>query len=53
MRDDSVPVDEARALLREAVRLGVDLIDRSPVMLPIPGTGSIEHLRENVSAALR
>lgn len=29
------------------------LLDRSPVMLPIPGTSSIEHLRENVSAALR
>ncbi len=29
------------------------LLDRSPVMLPIPGTGSIEHLRENVGAALR
>jgi pyridoxine 4-dehydrogenase len=29
------------------------LLDRSPVMLPIPGTGSIEHLRENVGAAVR
>jgi aryl-alcohol dehydrogenase-like predicted oxidoreductase len=29
------------------------LLDRSPVMLPIPGTGSTSHLRENVSAALR
>lgn len=29
------------------------LLDRSAVMLPIPGTGSIEHLRENVGAALR
>lgn len=28
------------------------LLHRSPVMLPIPGTGSIEHLRENVEAAL-
>lgn len=27
------------------------LLDRSPVLLPIPGTGSLEHLRENVSAA--
>lgn len=27
VRDDAVPVDDARALLREAVRLGVDLID--------------------------
>jgi aryl-alcohol dehydrogenase-like predicted oxidoreductase len=29
------------------------LLDRSPVMLPIPGTSSIEHLRENAGAALR
>ncbi len=28
------------------------LLGRSPVMLPIPGTGSLEHLRENVRAAL-
>jgi pyridoxine 4-dehydrogenase len=28
------------------------LLRRSPVMLPIPGTGSLEHLRENVEAAL-
>jgi pyridoxine 4-dehydrogenase len=28
------------------------LLHRSPVMLPIPGTGSPEHLRENVNAAL-
>jgi len=27
------------------------LLHRSPVMLPIPGTGSIAHLRENVAAA--
>ncbi len=27
------------------------LLQRSPVMLPIPGTGSLEHLRENVGAA--
>lgn len=27
------------------------LLDRSPVMLPIPGTGSIDHLEENVAAA--
>lgn len=26
------------------------LVGRSPVMLPIPGTGSLEHLRENVGA---
>lgn len=28
------------------------LLHRSTVMLPIPGTGSLEHLRENVDAAL-
>lgn len=27
------------------------LLHRSPVMLPIPGTSSIEHLEENVAAA--
>ena len=27
------------------------LLARSPVMLPIPGTGSLEHLEENAGAA--
>ncbi len=27
------------------------LLDRSPVMLPIPGTSKVEHLEENVAAA--
>jgi len=27
------------------------LLRRSPVMLPVPGTGSLEHLEENVAAA--
>jgi aryl-alcohol dehydrogenase-like predicted oxidoreductase len=27
------------------------LLAKSPVMLPIPGTGSLEHLEENVGAA--
>jgi len=27
------------------------LLGRSPVILPIPGTGNIKHLEENVSAA--
>jgi pyridoxine 4-dehydrogenase len=27
------------------------LLSRSPVVLPIPGTGSVEHLEENVAAA--
>jgi pyridoxine 4-dehydrogenase len=28
------------------------LLRRSPIMLPIPGTGSVEHLEENIAAAL-
>jgi len=28
------------------------LLERSPVMLPIPGTSSVRHLDENVAAAL-
>jgi aryl-alcohol dehydrogenase-like predicted oxidoreductase len=27
------------------------LLARSPVMLPIPGTSSVEHLEENIAAA--
>ena len=27
------------------------LLQRSPVMLPIPGTGSVDHLEDNVAAA--
>jgi aryl-alcohol dehydrogenase-like predicted oxidoreductase len=27
------------------------LLQRSPIMLPIPGTSSVEHLEENVAAA--
>jgi len=27
------------------------LLHRSPVMLPIPGTSSVEHLEENLKAA--
>ena len=27
------------------------LLHRSPVMLPIPGTSSVEHLEENIAAA--
>jgi pyridoxine 4-dehydrogenase len=48
------------ALARVASRLGTRasqitlawLLQRSPVMLPIPGTSSIEHLEENVAAAM-
>jgi aryl-alcohol dehydrogenase-like predicted oxidoreductase len=28
------------------------LLERSPVMLPIPGTSTAEHMRENLEAAL-
>jgi aryl-alcohol dehydrogenase-like predicted oxidoreductase len=27
------------------------LLQRSPIMLPIPGTSSVEHLEENIHAA--
>jgi pyridoxine 4-dehydrogenase len=27
------------------------LLRRSPVMMPIPGTGSVQHLEENLGAA--
>lgn len=48
-----------RALEKVAERHGVTggqaaiawLLDRSTVMLPIPGTGSIEHLEQNIAAA--
>ncbi len=47
------------SLARVAKRLGATpgqvalawLLHRSPVMLPIPGTSSVEHLRENLAAA--
>ena len=48
-----------RALARVAERHGISvgqaaiawLLGRSTVMLPIPGTGSIEHLEQNIAAA--
>lgn len=48
-----------RALAKVAERHGITvgqaalawLLGRSPVMLPIPGTASIEHLEENIAAA--
>lgn len=48
-----------RALERVAQRHGISvgqaaiawLLERSTVMLPIPGTGSVEHLEQNVAAA--
>jgi len=53
------PLTGSSALAVAAARHGVTrvqialawLLQRSPVMLPIPGTGSLDHLRENVGAA--
>ena len=50
---------EGGVVAEQAARLGVFpsqvalawLLQRSPVMLPIPGTGSIAHLEENCAAA--
>jgi pyridoxine 4-dehydrogenase len=50
--------DRAPAVARAAERLGADqrqvvlawLLARSSVMLPIPGTGSVEHLEHNAAA---
>lgn len=46
------PIRVGDAGLDAATALGW-LLNRSPVMLPIPGTSSIEHLRANARAALR
>jgi aryl-alcohol dehydrogenase-like predicted oxidoreductase len=43
-------VAERRGATPEQVALAW-LLERSPVVLPIPGTSSVEHLEENVSAA--
>jgi pyridoxine 4-dehydrogenase len=53
------PSGGLRALERVASRHGITagqaaiawLLARSPLMLPIPGTGAIEHLEQNVAAA--
>jgi pyridoxine 4-dehydrogenase len=50
------PVGPLAQLARQAGATGVQLalawmLRRSPVMLPIPGTGSVSHLEENVGAA--
>jgi pyridoxine 4-dehydrogenase len=52
-------VDNSRVVRETAERRGVSprqvvlawLLARSPMMLPIPGTGSVAHLEENVAAA--
>jgi aryl-alcohol dehydrogenase-like predicted oxidoreductase len=52
----AAPVGKLATLAKEAGATAVQvslawLLRRSPVMLPIPGTGSPEHLEENVGAA--
>jgi pyridoxine 4-dehydrogenase len=52
----AAPVGPLAQLARQAGATGVQLalawmLRRSPVMLPIPGTGSVSHLEENVGAA--
>ena len=47
------PLDEAATRL-DATTSQVALawlLRRSPVMMPIPGTGSVSHLEENIAAA--
>ena len=49
--DSAIGPDGASALEATPAQKALAwLLDRSPVVLPIPGTGSIEHLRENVAA---
>jgi pyridoxine 4-dehydrogenase len=52
----NAPAGQLATLARQAGVTGVQLalawlLRRSPVMLPIPGTGSVAHLEENVGAA--
>jgi pyridoxine 4-dehydrogenase len=52
----NTPTGPLSVLARKAGATGVQLalawlLRRSPVMLPIPGTGSVAHLEENVGAA--
>jgi pyridoxine 4-dehydrogenase len=50
--DDPVITDIARAHHATAHQVALAwLLARSPVMVPIPGTGSLAHLEENVAAA--
>jgi aryl-alcohol dehydrogenase-like predicted oxidoreductase len=44
------PLDAGRSEVPNEIALAW-LLHRSPVMLPIPGTSSVEHLEENVRAA--
>jgi pyridoxine 4-dehydrogenase len=52
----AVPVGPLARVAQEAGATGIQValawaLRRSPVMLPIPGTGSVAHLEENVGAA--
>ena len=53
LADDGGPLDELAG--RHGATAGqvalAWLLSRSPVMLPIPGTSSVEHLEETVAAA--
>jgi pyridoxine 4-dehydrogenase len=51
-KGDSVLTDIATRLNVSASQVALAwVLKRSPVMLPIPGTGSVKHLDENVAAA--
>jgi aryl-alcohol dehydrogenase-like predicted oxidoreductase len=49
-RNPLVPIAETRGATPGQIALAW-LLARSPVMVPIPGTGSVAHLEENVGAA--
>jgi aryl-alcohol dehydrogenase-like predicted oxidoreductase len=52
LSDSDVLADAARQLGATHSQVALAwLLKRSPVMLPIPGTSSVEHLEENVAAA--
>ena len=51
-RRSAVLRGDTRKSYRAVAQLSIAwLLHRSPVMLPIPGTSSVEHLEENVKAA--
>ena len=52
LSDSDVLADAADALGASHSQIALAwLLKRSPVMLPIPGTSSVEHLEENTAAA--
>ena len=52
LADDGTLDDAAEALSASPSQVALAwLLKRSPVMLPIPGTSSVEHLEENTAAA--